>query len=331
MSVSLKYLLRPFVAVAVFLVMACKPGVPSELIQPGELEDILYDYHVADGMAYVEGNYSELAFRRKAYREAVLRKHGVTEAELDSSLVYYYRHTELLHDVYKELSKRLNNDAIALGSTANELSQFGSVTSQGDTATVWRSDHSLILMPQPPYNNVCFDIKADTAYHEGDKIILSFYNQYIFQEGVRDGVALLAVTFKNDSTASQTLYLSSNNQYSMSIDDTDRKGIKSVKGFVYLGRGNSGTTSQTMKIMCISHMKLMRMHNKPQNEDDDESLPDNDPTTIPRPAPDHQLGVNGRPMVDDTSPDSPQSDDDIPQKQERKMPGNDPMGRRPAP
>ena len=31
--------------------MGGKPGIPREFLQPGELEDILDDYHVAEGMA----------------------------------------------------------------------------------------------------------------------------------------------------------------------------------------------------------------------------------------------------------------------------------------
>ena len=260
--------------------IGCKPRVPKEYIQPRQLEDILYDYHVADGMAYAEGNYSELAFRRQAYREAALRKHGVTEAQLDSSLVYYYRHAERLHEIYEKLAKRLNDDAVALGATANELSQFGNVASQGDTATVWRNDRSVVLMPQAPYHVVSFDVAADSAYHEGDKMILSFDNQFIFQEGIRDGVAMLAVTFKNDSTYSQVMHIVSDNHYNIQIPDGSRKGIKHVRGFIYLGKGNqtlpSGT--QTLKLMCISNMRLLRMHTEPPKAVDEA-----DADTIVRP------------------------------------------------
>ena len=38
----------------VMMVVGCKPTVPSEYIQPDELEDILYEYHVAESMAYRE-------------------------------------------------------------------------------------------------------------------------------------------------------------------------------------------------------------------------------------------------------------------------------------
>ncbi len=236
------------------------------------MEEILYDYHVADGMAYAESNYSDLAYRRQAYREAALRKHGITEAELDSSLVYYYRHADKLHDIYANLAKRLNNDAIALGATANELSQFGNVTAQGDTATVWRSERSLVLIPQAPYNTVSFDVKADTAYHQGDKMILSFDNQFIFQEGIRDGVAMLAVTFSNDSTATVLNHITSDNQYNLQLSDAGRLGIKRVWGFIHLGRGNSSSSpSQSLKLMSVSNMRLMRMHTPVEKKTDEDA------------------------------------------------------------
>ena len=36
---------------ALATLIACKPGVPKEIIQPGDMEDILYDYHVAQALA----------------------------------------------------------------------------------------------------------------------------------------------------------------------------------------------------------------------------------------------------------------------------------------
>ncbi len=299
---------RTFAAVLVvlFTIMGCKPGVPGKYIQPGDLEDILYDYHVADGMAYSDGNYTELAYRRALYREAALRKYGITQEELDSSLVYYYRHTELLHDIYSRLAKRLNNDAVDLGATANELSQFGGVTSQGDTATVWRSEQAVVLIPQPPYNTMSFDVKADTAYHKGDKIILSFDNQFIFQEGLRDGLVLLAVTFNNDSIASQLTHVSADNHYDLQIADNAEVGISRIRGFVHLGRGNQSisSASQSLKLMCVSNMRLLRMHTPPK-KDDEETPSIMPPTPQPRgPRANDGGTVPMKPVVSGDVPDS---------------------------
>ena len=40
----------PFIAL-LLMVIGCKPTVPSEYIQPDDMEDILYDYHLAEAMA----------------------------------------------------------------------------------------------------------------------------------------------------------------------------------------------------------------------------------------------------------------------------------------
>ena len=260
----------------VLALAGCKPGVPREIIQPGDMEDILYDYHVADGIPYISGDYKDISYWRQVYRDAVLRKHGVTEAELDSSLIYYYRHTELLHDIYQRLSKRLNNDAIALGATASELSQYEGLSSLGDTTTVWKDAQSLALIPVAPYNTFTFEITADSSYHEGDKMIMSFDNQYIFQEGMRDGMVMMAVTFKNDSTASQVLRVVTDNHYTMQIADDDRLGIKQIRGFFYLGKGaDNNNNPQTLKLMCVSNLKLVRMHTSPpeQKGEGEDSVP----------------------------------------------------------
>ena len=279
----------------VVVLAGCKPGVPSEYLQPQEMEDILYDYHVADGMAFAENDYSELPYRRMLYRKAALRKHGVTEAQFDSSMVYYYRHTEKLHEIYGYLAKRLNNDAIALGATANELSQFGNLSSQGDTATVWRYEQAVILLPQAPYSIVSFDVKADTAYHKGDKMILSFDNQFIFQDGIKDGIAMLAVTFDNDSTAAQTTHISSDTHYSLQISDDNNVGIKHVRGFIYLGKtyNDYESHSPALKLMCVSNMRLFRMRSQiiPPEESTDQAQ------ELPIAPHSTGLSVSGRPRV----------------------------------
>lgn len=92
---------------------SCKPSLPKDVLSKGKMTDILFDYHIALAMAQSENGGSEK--NSLAYREAVLKKHDVTSADFDSSMVYYMRHTELLHDVYKDLAERLDKEVVALG------------------------------------------------------------------------------------------------------------------------------------------------------------------------------------------------------------------------
>ena len=39
------------VMLALWLLAACKPRIPSQVIQPDDMEDVLYDYYLASGMS----------------------------------------------------------------------------------------------------------------------------------------------------------------------------------------------------------------------------------------------------------------------------------------
>ena len=244
-----------------FCVSSCKPSLPGGVLSKGKMTDILYDYHLALAMAHMDDNGDK--GQSLAYREAVLRKHDVTSAEFDSSMVYYMRHTELLEDVYKDLTDRYNNEITAMGGSAKEGGEFANLSATGDTANVWNLATSMVFMPVKPFNSTSFNIKVDSTFHKGDRLMLDFDAQFIYQDGMRNGVAMLAVQFGNDSIAQRTIMIQSTQHYSVELSDADSLGIKSVKGYFMLMNGDNGTgvsSQTTLKLMFLEHIKLIRMH-----------------------------------------------------------------------
>lgn len=244
-----------------FCVSSCKPSLPSGVLSKGKMTDILYDYHLALAMAHMDDNGDK--GQSLAYREAVLRKHDVTSAEFDTSMVYYMRHTELLEDVYKDLTDRYNNEITAMGGSAKEGGEFANLSATGDTANVWNLATSMVFMPVKPFNSTSFDIKVDSTFHKGDRLMLDFDAQFIYQDGMRNGVAMLAVQFGNDSIAQRTIMIQSTQHYSVELSDADSLGIKSVKGYFMLMNDDNGTgvsSQTTLKLMFMEHIKLIRMH-----------------------------------------------------------------------
>lgn len=244
-----------------FCVSSCKPSLPGGVLSKGKMTDILYDYHLALAMAHMDDNGDK--GQSLAYREAVLRKHDVTSAEFDSSMVYYMRHTELLEDVYKDLTDRYNNEITAMGGSAKEGGEFANLSATGDTANVWNLATSMVFMPVQPFNSTSFDIKVDSTFHKGDRLMLDFDAQFIYQDGMRNGVAMLAVQFGNDSIAQRTIMIQSTQHYSVELSDADSLGIKSVKGYFMLMNDDNGTgvsSQTTLKLMFLEHIKLIRMH-----------------------------------------------------------------------
>ena len=95
-NVNMKHIIVIILLLSV--TFSCKPTVPADYIQPSDMEDILYDYHVAQAMGR-EGQKNSLPYDENGYFQAVLRKYQVTEAEFDSSFVYYYSHAERLKKI----------------------------------------------------------------------------------------------------------------------------------------------------------------------------------------------------------------------------------------
>ena len=60
------------------LLSACTPKVPKEYIQPDDMEDILYDYFVSQGMVKDGGlgfSGGDMDYKRELYFETVLKKY----------------------------------------------------------------------------------------------------------------------------------------------------------------------------------------------------------------------------------------------------------------
>ncbi|MGN0069645.1 MAG: DUF4296 domain-containing protein [Prevotella sp.] len=236
---------------------SCKPSVPKKFIQPKKMESILYDLSIAEEIAHYQNPDSLTPL---SFRTAVFMKHGVSQSDFDSSMVYYTRHTKQLHDIYLNISERLSNEAIAQGVNATELNHFGEVAS-GDTATIWKGSSAIVLSPHISLNNYSFSFDADTAIHKGDRILLDFNAQFLYQDGMRDAIVLLAVQFMNDSVASQSVRLSSTSHYHLQLEDRDRIGIKAIKGYFMLNQPNESTSSRTtLRLLFITDIRMVHMH-----------------------------------------------------------------------
>ncbi len=275
---------------------SCGDSIPSEYLQPKELEDVLYDYHVALGMLNGEmRNDQNRAYNERLYKLAVLKKHNVSEEKFENSMVYYMRHAEDLQKVYKSLTERVRAEASQVGASVSAMSAGGAL--QGDTANVWPLEPGFVLMQRRPYNVSSFVIKADTAFHKGDRFNLGFDTQFLFQEGFKDGIAMLAIQFNNDSVATRSIHFSSNSRYNLEINDNDRLGVKEIRGFFYLNKEQNAQTSTTLKLLFLNRIQLLRMRVrevKPlEKKNDPDSIREKSATN----GPDSQTGTPNSPRT----------------------------------
>lgn len=239
------------------LLVACKPTIPGDVIQPDDMEDLLYDYYVAQG---IRSDHSQGEDYRLQYNHGlVFKKYGVTEAQFDSSMVYYYNHLEDLYKIYERVQKRLSEDAVELGASSSEVERYMTHSLSGDTADIWTARRHHILFPQSPYNVYQFSQKADTACHKNDSYMLTFGCSFLVQSGSRNATVLLSVVYENDSVITQSISVPMMGIAKLNIPICSLRP-KEFKGYLYMGMRQGQDNDNDMCMFMADHIQLIRFH-----------------------------------------------------------------------
>lgn len=245
-----------------FVIVLCSCSSDSqEILSHGKMEDIIYDLHLAQGMAD-KGDYDKRAMKEAEYRAAVLKKYEITQAEWDSSFTYYCRHADELHEIYNNVAERMRDEIVSLG---GEVALNGEGFS-ADTANIWNMERNFILVPNEPYNVKSYVIPADSTIKKGDRLTMQFSTQFVYQDGMRDVVAVMAVTFQNDSVASETRHATQQGTTSFSIQDDQHLGIKKVSGYFIVGSNLNDVPSSTVRLASISNVRIVIAHEEKKAE-----------------------------------------------------------------
>ena len=254
-------------ATVLVLLSACTPQVPSKYLQPDDMEDLMYDYYLSQGISNSQPRTTD--YDRRYNMQAVLKKYGLTNEEFDSTLVYYYNHMELMDAIYSNIQKRLGDEALELGASEGEVERFTTQSASGDTTDVWEGKRQLMLLPIPPYHIVQFSQKADTSYYKGDSFLLTFGSRFLVQSGSRNATVYLAVTYENDSVVSATIPINVSGGSTLRINACDQKA-KQLDGYIYMPRRDQTDNASEIPLLLLDRIQLMRFHHKEKPEDEKE-------------------------------------------------------------
>ena len=250
--------------------MACAPSLPSGVLSEDDMEDVLYDMHVAQAVyenAPQEQNVITL-------RASVLKKYDISQEEWDSSFNYYCRNADKLHGIYKRLNERIQQDVVALGGKVD-----GMIDDGADTTNVWKNESAFILMQQSPFNLLTYAVEPDSTFEDGDRLTLQFDVQYIFQDGYRDVTAVMNVYYDNDSISTNVTHVNVDGHGVITVNnEVQRLHVKEIKGYFILGRNlnadSSDPYSTTLRLAAVRNVKLLHTHTTPPAKREETEKPD---------------------------------------------------------
>jgi len=94
-----------FIAISGILVFSCNR--PKEVLSKKEMEKLMYDIYIAEAM--IENDYAtfDTPEKKEAFMQQVFRKHGVTEAQWDTSLSWYADHIDIYLKINDSIKARI--------------------------------------------------------------------------------------------------------------------------------------------------------------------------------------------------------------------------------
>lgn len=243
------------------LFWACTPTVPSGILSEEKMTDVLVDIHLAQGMAEAQSENTDVA--RYKNIQAVFQKHRITEAEFDSSMVYYSGRAEKFTFVYNNVVNRVQAQAERMGlESIEKQDRFASLTSEGDTANIWLGKDFTCLAANTVQCVYSFQMEADSTFKAGDCFIWRFQSQFIGRSMNNEAIALLSFRYDTDTVAAVTELVGNNakNELRHFPDKSiDSLSLRTISGYIYLP---TNYDADKPKPLLISKMQLIRMHKR---------------------------------------------------------------------
>lgn len=241
-----------FFLLTIMALSACKPGIPRGVLSRGKMEDVLFDYHIAQAMAD-QGDSAEV--RRYAYVLSVFRKHGITEAEFDSSMLWYCAHSYELRDIYARLGERMEAEAYMAEHSVDVQRGLGA---DGDTVSLWRWQRFYHLQPTRSSRLLHVTSPADSSCRKGDEYIWRFQANFIQRSGMRQATAIMALRMEGDTLLTTTSTMRSDGQVELRLMRSDTLTLKQVDCYIYM----PDAADAQLPSLLITEPLLVRLRRK---------------------------------------------------------------------
>ena len=233
---------------------ACQVKRPEIVLSDGEMEDVLYDYHIAKAMG--EELSRDEYYKRVLYIDAVFRKHGITEEVFDSSMVWYAHNPEVLTKIYEKVNMRLKRERDGINHLIAMRDNQPKETLPGDSVDIWPLHRVYMLTGMPLDNKLVFSIPTDSNFEERDTICWSVRFKYAAKKLSASPVMSMQIVYDKDSVVSAFRRVDKEGPQTLRLSADTLGKIKEVRGFIYF------STEKEEQALLLDHISMMRYHAK---------------------------------------------------------------------
>lgn len=249
--------LRALIPVAASLMLgmtACRQ-VPAEVIPPDRMAELMADVHI--GEAVVEDNsrvYSSDSMKM-LMKQSVYRRHGVTDEQVDTSMVWYGHHIDKYMEVYDKTISILE-DRIAEAEKSGARTKLAVTTSaDGDSVNIWQGLRTQRFTTDMASDIIRFHHTTDRNWERGDRFTLNAKMADTRSPMTMD----IAVEYNDGTTEYSSASFSGDGMHSLEIVlDSVKSGIN-----IY---GSLRYSPAPGEVAFLDSISLVRTRNRDNNK-----------------------------------------------------------------
>ena len=203
---------------------------PEGVMSKSEMIDFLTDLHKLDGTLSTKGIGSAQDRENIYYYNALLKKHGVTQANFDSSLVWYSKNPKNFGKIYSQVIENLTD--FEKDVRKGKYNPVDSALLRYSQENIWRDQTSYTFTKDSTRNQVEFSIQNSPLQWQ-DKYTLSFTQRISPKDSSISQHVVLRINYVggvSDSVYASTYNDSILRRYTLTLVARKQKRIESVTG-----------------------------------------------------------------------------------------------------
>lgn len=229
---------------------------PAGVLSEEKMENILFEMHKTEGALQAKEITAQTLENKKLYFSQILKNQHVTQAEFDSTIVWYTKHPMEFADLYKNIITRFDtlNAQVQRGTFHPKDANYG-ITD----VDIWNLKKMYKFTKDSMRTKVDFEIAGNDILLVGDKYTLSFLRRVAPCDSSENPFIVLKINYlngKKDSIFTKTYNDSLLRRYKLIFKVRDTLKIKSISGSLLGVKTPKGKMCAT-----LDSVKLMRSFN----------------------------------------------------------------------
>lgn len=225
-KVWLKYCIPLLMSV---LYVSCS-RVPSGILSEKDMQKVMTDIYLAEAMIGINNETYKSDTMKQALYESVFRKYNITQAEYDSSIVWYGRNMDIYMGVFNRMIDDLDKRADEMGDIpADPISG----SSKKDSVDIWPRRSYFRFSANALFNGTTFDIRPSEQFPSGSIFVLGM-NVWGLDKHMKNRPEIRITVEQGDTSVTVTDRINKDGYHQTILNSVATRRIKRIYGSIRL-------------------------------------------------------------------------------------------------